>query len=447
MRQNVPMSDASQARWSLPGPAPTPTIGVWLIVSGIGIRAVLSVLTDHATNFDNPELPAIRPPAWAQAFTRASYVLILVAAVLYVTAPAAARLGRHYRVLICAWIGYSLLLAARNLQLQDCLTSAVWFLLAPGCAIASCWMFASADKDSWRKLVQIVSYGSVGISLITLFEVTQLRSVSRGEAYSRLYTYSSILEITAIVAFAWFTRTRRTWLGIIPVAALIAATIAMQTRLMVIELVFLLFFYRIFSQRKISANGVVALCLGGLLLVGLVYIVWYTPATLRSVVPASASSFWDRSTQDTRSAQFVTFFQNVSPSALLLGIGIPRQGEFDGLGEKGIDVGYVNILFIGGVPALVLFFVIHLMPAVRSLGSRFDTLDAACLASVMTYGVRLFSSTVPGITPGYLILVLLIGRCAMLTRENKHRSRSGYFNHTTERFLMDRETVEIASKA
>src|ERR1700676_2845757 len=408
MRQNVPMSDASQARWSILGPGPTPPIWVWLIVSGITIRAVVSVLTDHATNFDNPELPAFQPPAWAQALSRASYVVILVAAVLYATAPAVVRLGRYYRVLLCAWIGYSLLLAARNLQLQDFLTAAVWFLLAPGCAIASCWMFASADRESWRKLVRIVSYGSVGISLIALFEMTQMRSASRGEAYSRLYTYSSILEITAIVAFGWFTRTRRTWIGIIPVAALIAASIAMQTRLMVVELVSLLFFYRMFSRRKLTTNAVVALCLGGLLMLGLVYVVWYTPATLRSVVPASASSFWDRSTQDTRSAQFVNFFQKVSPGTFLLGIGIPRQGEFNGLGEKGIDVGYVNILFIGGVPALVLFLVINLLPAVRCLGSRFDTLDAACLASVMTYGVRLFSSTVPGITPGYLILMLLI---------------------------------------
>ena len=447
MRQNVPTPEASQARWSTQVPGSTPPIWVWLIVSAITIRSVVGVLADHATNFDNPELPAFQPPAWAQALTRASYVVILVTAVLYATGPAVVRLGRHYRVLMFAWIGYSLLLAARNLELHDFLTSAVWFLLAPGCAIASCWMFASADKDSWRKLVRIVSYGSVGISLITLFEVAQLRSVSRGDAYSRLYTYSSVLEITAIVAFAWFARTRRTWLGIIPVAALIAATIAMQTRLMVVELVSLLIFYRMFSQRKISANAVVALCLGGLLVVGFVYVVWYTPATLRSVVPASASSFWDRRAQDTRSAQFVNFFQKVSPSAFLLGIGIPRQGEFNGLGEKGIDVGYVNILLIGGVPALVLFFVIHLMPAVRCLGSRFDTLDAACLASIMTYGVRLFSSTVLGITPGYLILMLLIGRCAVLAQEKKRRSRSGYSGYTAARFLMERETLEVASKA
>jgi hypothetical protein len=447
MRKNVPMSEAFQARWAIGGPRPTPPIWVWLIVSGIAIRTVVNVLGDHATNFDNPELPAFQSPAWAQALSRASYVMILVAAVLYATAPAVVRLGRFYRVLLSAWIGYSLLLAARNLPLQDFLTSAVYSPLAPGCAIASCWLFASADRDSWRTLVRIVSYGSVGISLITLFEVAQLRSVSRGEAYSRLYTYSSVLEITAIVAFGWFAGTRRTWLGIIPVVALIAATVAMQTRLMVVELVSLLFFYRLFLQRKLSANAVVGLCLGGLLMLGVVYVAWYTPATLRSVVPASASSFWDRATQDTRSAQFVNFFQKVPPSTFFLGVGIPRQGEFNGLGEKGIDVGYVNILFIGGVPALVLFFVIHLLPAVRCLAPRFDTLDAASLASVMTYGVRLFSSTVPGVTPGYLILMLLIGRCAMLAQENERRSRSGYSGYPAERFLRDRETVAIASKA
>src|ERR1700674_1959215 len=232
MRKTVPMSEAFQARWAIGGPRPTPPIWVWLIVSGIAIRTVVNVLADHATNFDNPELPAFQPPAWALALSRASYVMIFVAAVLYATAPPVVRLGRFYRVLLSAWIGYSLLLAARNLQLQDFLTSAAYSPLAPACAIASCWLFASADRDSWRTLVRIVSYGSLGISLITLFEVVQLRSVSRGEAYSRLYTYSSVLEITAIVAFGWFARTRRTWLGIIPVAGLLSVTVALQTPLM-----------------------------------------------------------------------------------------------------------------------------------------------------------------------------------------------------------------------
>src|ERR1700739_3403050 len=110
MRKNVPMSEAFQARWAIGGPRPTPPIWVGLIVSGIAIRTVVNVLGSHKTKFDNPELPAFQPPDWAQALSRASYIMILLAAVLYAMAPAVVRLGRFYRALLCAWFGFSLLL-------------------------------------------------------------------------------------------------------------------------------------------------------------------------------------------------------------------------------------------------------------------------------------------------------------------------------------------------
>src|SRR4029077_4171130 len=114
---------------------------------------------------------------------------------------------------------------------------------------------------------------------------------------------------------------------------------------------------------------------------GTIYFAWYSPVTLRSVLPTSATAFWDRTGEDTRSAQFVNFFAKVPPSTFLIGIGIPRQNEFNGLGEMGIDLGYVNILFLGGIPALSLYYAIHLLPAVRSMGDKFDSVDAACMAS------------------------------------------------------------------
>ena len=429
----------------------TAPVWIWLIVVGIVLSTIVNIFVNHSTrgDVDNPvigDLLAYQPSPWALAFGRVSYTIMIVGAVLSVTRPSGVRLGRYYRVLLCAWIGYSLLLATRNLQLQDFLSSAFFSSLAPGCAIASCLIFASADKETWRAIVRIVAYGTLGISLIALFEMAQMRSASRAEAYWRLYTYSGILEITAIVAFGWFVRNRRTWLGSIPLVVLIGASIAMQTRLMVVELVSLLFFYKLFSQRKLSANAVLVSCLGGLILLWGVYLAWYSPNAVRSALPESAAAFWDRATEDTRSAQFVNFFEKAPPSTLLLGIGIPRQGEFNGEGSKGIDFGYVNILFIGGIPALVLFFLLHQLPAIRCIGTKFDTMDAACLASVMTYGVRLFSSTVPAPGPGYYILMLLVGRSIMLVQETNRRYRLVYSGPTAERLLGNRETVAIAGQ-
>jgi hypothetical protein len=451
MRQKTLMSAASPARSS--AFAPAPQIWVWLIVAGIALYTVFSVMLNHAMrgDLDNPVFPNQsliidnKLPLWGQTLGHVAMAMILLGGLLYATAPTAVRLGRHYRVLMFAWVGYSLVLAFRNLQPRDFLTSAVYSPLAPGCAIASCLLFASADRDSWRRLVRIVAYGSVGVSLIALIQLAQMRQASRAEAFWRIDTYAKILEITAIVGYGWFARTRRAWLGVIPVAVLVAATVAMQTRLMVVELVSLLAFYRLFSQRKLSANALIPLCLAGLMILGTVYFAWYSPVAVRSVLPTSATAFWDRTAEDTRSDQFVNFFAKVPPSTFLLGIGIPRQGEFNGLGEKGLDLGYVNILFIGGVLALFLYFVIHLLPAVRSMGDRFDSVDAACMASVMTYGVRLLSSTIPGFYPAYFILLLLMGRCVVLAQEHRLRYRSVHSGYLAERFASNRQVVAIGS--
>ena len=355
--------------------------------------------------------------------------MVLAGGILSVIAPASLRSTRFYRLLLFCSIGYSAVLAARNLELRDLLTVTGRSPLAPGTALASCLVFVSITRKYWSPLVRSIAFGTLAVSLITLFELIRMRSATRREADWRVYTYSAILEITAIVAFAWFSRTRRPWLGYVPVAVLIATSIAMQTRLMVVELVSLFGFYTLFSQRKLTDGKVVALGLVGIILLSGVYLSSSSPAAMRSVLPDSALSLWDRRAEDTRSAQFTNFFKKVSPDTFLLGIGIPRPGQFSGIGVEGIDLGYVNILFIGGVPALTLFLLLHIVPAVRCIGSRFDSVDAACLASVMTYGVRLLSSTVPAFEPRYLLLMILVGRCIRLSTERKSHCRSHHWAH------------------
>jgi hypothetical protein len=444
------MFSASEPRRSIARSA-TP-FWVWLILGGIFLSTFINVVQDHAIrgDVDNParagELLAYQPEPWALQLGRVSYLLTFAGAALSLAAPSRIRMGRNYLILLCLSVAYSFVMAARNLQPSDFLGSTFFSVMAPGCAIFSCLIFASADKEAWRTLVRTVAYGTLGISLIALFEMAQVRSASRGEAYWHLYAYSNILEITAIVAFGWFAETRRTWLGLIPMAVLIAVSIAMQTRLMIVELVSLVFFYGLFSQRKLSSRAVVASCLGGLILLWGVYLAWYSPNALHSVLPESAAAFWDRATEDTRSAQFVNFFAKVPAETFILGVGVPRPGEFNGQGMSGIDLGYVNILFLGGIPCLVLFFLLHQLPAIRCIGAKFDSVDAACLASVMTYSVALLSSEAPFPGPAYYILMLLVGRSIMLVQERNRRYVPVYHGPTAGQPLENQETVAIAGR-
>ena len=110
----------------------------------------------------------------------------------------------------------------------------------------------------------------------------------------------------------------------------------------------------------------------------------------------------------------------------------------------GIDFGYVNLLFLGGIPCLVLFFLLHQLPAIRCIGAKFDSLDAACLASVMTYSVALLSSESPHPGPDYYILMLLVGRSIMLVQERNRRYVPVYYGPPAGRLLENHETVAIA---
>ena len=400
---------------------------LYLIVAGIVLAIVWNVLWNQTArgtsgNFLMGDLGTVSPPTITVLIGRAALAMVLLGGIFCALEPLGGR-ARRYRILLCCSICYSVILATRNLEPRDLLTSSIYSPLAPGCAIASCLLLASLDRDHWRTLIRFIAYGTIGVSILAVLAMANIHSRSRGEAYAHLYTYSSILEVTAIVAYGWSAKSHRTWLGVIPVLVLIATTIALQTRLMVVEVVCLFGFYRLLSQRTLSIYRVAAMFLVPLILMSVAYLVWYSP-TIQSIVPDSAVSFWDRRTEDTRSQQFVNFFQKVPTGTFLLGIGIPRPGEFTGLGSHGIDLGYVNILFIGGIPALAFFLLIHIVPAVRCIRYRFDPVDAACVASVMTFGVRMFSSTIPNFEPAYLLLLLLVGRCIALSDRTTDSSRS-----------------------
>lgn len=415
---------------------------LWMIVLGIAIITVWYVIANRAMRGDLDtaiigDLKAAALPSSVMNLGRFGLLLTLAAGV----ACALERIGKQdqsYLTLVGLSLIYSFIMAARTLQPHDLVTYTIYSSLAPLCVLASCLIFASADRGSWRFLSSAIAWGSLLVALLAFAEIAQLRSATREEAYWRLYTYSSILEVGAVVSYAWFAGRGRPLLGAIPVLALAAASIVMQTRLMLIELVCLAGFLMLFSRWKVSLTAVASFFLVVLMLAWTVWLVRYS-SLVESWIPSSVHAFYERSDEDTRSGQFVNFFSKVPAETFFLGVGIPREGEFNGLGSKGIDLGYVNILFLGGIPALLLYFSIHIAPSLRCLGSRFDLVDAACLSSVLTYGVRLFSSTIPSIEPQCLILMLLVGHTIELSR--RQTAPAGGFSRAAPASLWERQTI------
>src|ERR1022692_847934 len=140
MTHSVPILSNSQARYLMP--VRTTPIRVWLIVAGIALSTVMNVIANRAERDPNHfwigDLLLYRPSPLAATAQRAGLAMILAGGILCAVARAGLRVPRQYRILLCCSIGYSLILAARNLQPRDLLTYSVFSPLAPGCALASC---------------------------------------------------------------------------------------------------------------------------------------------------------------------------------------------------------------------------------------------------------------------------------------------------------------------
>jgi hypothetical protein len=283
-------------------------------------------------------------------------------------------------------------------------------------------MVFTLREDNWHSLVPYLSLGATAVALLATFQISQLLWQSnRDEAYAELYAYSSVLEIAAPLAAAWLWSSGRRAASVLPLMALGGAALVLQARLMFVEMLVLGSIFLLLNRPVLSPRRVAVVCLGLSAAILSGYMVWYC-ACIQSELPASVRGLWERRAVDSRTDQARQFFAKVPLTTFLWGTGITAEGEFDSTGSAGIDCGYVNILFRGGVPALLLFFALHILAAIRCLTRRLDPIDAACVASVFSYGVRFCSSTLPSFSPQYCILILLSGRCMMLAFGDRTRS-------------------------
>lgn len=396
---------------------------IFLVTAGIVIltatgtdRAQLSRSAFDSTNtVQNVELPSsVVVP------TRIGLALLMCGAVASV-ALFGLRLPPRYMLLWLAFLALSVTLGIRGLEWQDLRSTAIYSSLAPGFVLASGVLFIGADRRSWTLFRRIAVLIVFTVSVLAILQVIQLSSTNRGEAYGRLYVYSGILEIGCLLPLGASDERKPVLrlLAWLPLAALVLCTVAMQARLMVVEVCSLLAVITVLrakaqgSLRSVIRAGLVIAC-------AIVACVVFIYSNQSLTIFASVDSFWDRRSVDTRTRQAETFFQRTAVQDFITGIGIPRPGADSGQGERGIDLGFINILYIGGLPALFLFIALHLWPAMKCFKLKLSPEDAPVVAAVLTYGIRLFSSTVPNVEPNYIILLIFMGRSAAIASAPRH---------------------------
>jgi len=144
------------------------------------------------------------------------------------------------------------------------------------------------------------------------------------------------------------------------------------------------------------------------------------------VQPGWAYDAWfgltERLTEDTRTAQYTWFFDSVDAGALILGRGPNATYDFGNASDYlHFDNFYLLALFRGGVPLLLSYIVLVLVPGVLGV-SRGWSGPGLCAALILVFwgimlgGVSTFVA--PFLTFYNFVVYLLVGRCYLtMSRE------------------------------
>ena len=143
---------------------------------------------------------------------------------------------------------------------------------------------------------------------------------------------------------------------------------------------------------------------------------------------ASAEAFVNRADEDTRTGQLVEFFRNVRISELVLGRGSLATWNWGGVEfTSAVDLGYLSLLFFGGLPLLLTYVALHITPALGTIRRPESEWQRSCAAIALLWALRMFSSSYPELSIEYYPVLLCIGGCLGQARRVsiKRARRSG----------------------
>ena len=118
--------------------------------------------------------------------------------------------------------------------------------------------------------------------------------------------------------------------------------------------------------------------------------------------------------EDTRTEQYEEFFAQVPLSDLILGRGPNGVWYFAGNEYQYFDNSFLWMAFLGGLPLLISYLVLIIVPGFRAFfrGAKDDDAAASALLilwAIACLGVSTYSH--PSLTPYSYFLCLLAGRC------------------------------------
>lgn len=325
--------------------------------------------------------------------------------------------GYLWRVL--AYFAAGLLMTVRGYALPELLSTKLFDAWGPVPIILSSLAFVAARQSSWAVLNKFFNALGIVFSILTLLFIAQLQSLTRAEAVASLTSILNVLfwpaSWIALRAYATSDTWRR--FRFVPLSIYAAGSLFVQTRLNIVMIAAALaaYVYLQGQRRALRAPAGIAALAGVLWCAGFSAI-FLAETPVASRIGGVAESFWARTTEDTRTGQLVDFVKDVQPYELLLGRGAMATWTWGGIEWKGgTDVGYLTLLFFGGVPLLVTYIWMHLAPARVAFDAAAPDFQRVAGCIVLLWALRMFSSSYPSIGLDYYPVLLSVGICVART--------------------------------
>jgi hypothetical protein len=293
-------------------------------------------------------------------------------------------------------------------------------------------VFAGMERELWKAVGQVIRILAYLTGVLALFSIASSYHYLTERWLSAPVQYMVLLMWFGGWTFltSWECTGWRLYLRYFPYLVFVIGTVVTQTRSWFLMSIFLLIARLLVLKsagrdgRALIRNVISAACilLPACFLLAMIY---------QEPLLDAYARFAERATEDTRSEQYVMFFSQISLPDLILGGGPKATWDF-GSGHdfeqyQFFDNVYLWMAFLGGLPLMLSYMALVIVPGVRAAARGVKKDDAAAATLLVLWGLACagFSTYVmPSLSPYSYFLCLLAGRCHAVLEEGEQEGVS-----------------------
>jgi hypothetical protein len=316
-------------------------------------------------------------------------------------------------------------------DMKDILSGQLFSLTGPFVWLSCILILAGMDRSVWKvldPLIIIISYITAVFALKSLIIICNYLTEDRWGSAPAQYMVLLMWFAGWTFLSSWSCSGWKLCMRWFPYIVFIIGAILTRTRSWLIMSFLLFIFFLLISK---SANTIRAHVIKKFMLFAILLTIIFTSGFLifQDQYFSAYDRFMERITEDSRSEQYEAFFSQVPVTDLILGGG-PKATWSEGEGKyfseyQYLDNQYIWMAFLGGLPTLVSYVILIILPGLKAYhyGARKNDAAAAVLIilwGLVCAGLGTFSN--PTIGSYSFFICLLAGRCHGYNEEIKMNS-------------------------